>query len=69
MLITILTTIRFKVKGPIKKVPLKTNNKPTKLVAPMQILGHVIYWSIIAFLIFLIGIFGPWILYYIEMHY
>lgn len=69
MLLIILSTIRLKVKTPIKKVPYKTNSKPIKLNTIIKIISYTIYMFTIVYLIILIVIFGPWVLYYIEMHY
>lgn len=69
MIIVILTTIKFKIKSPIRKVHSKTGKNPPKLNLPMKIFGYVIYVLAALFVIFLIILIGPWVWYYIEMHY
>lgn len=69
MFITIVATIKLKIKSPIKKISFKRDEKPAKLSIPMKIIGYVIYSLAILFLLSLLIIFGPWVLYYIEMHY
>jgi len=70
MIIVILSTIKFKIK-PIKKfsTPKKNINiKPIKFSIPEKILGYFIYFTAIALFIFLLLVFGPWVLYFIEIH-
>ena len=69
MIIIILTTIKFKIKTTVRKVHFNRNEKPIKLSVPLKILGYLIYFSAILFVLFLIVLIGPWVWYYIEMHY